>query len=470
MSIKFRNYYLLIIFIIFLISLFLLAKPPYNAQATASASASITITDGVNPSLILFDPQNITYTTTTVPLNFFANDSFLSTVWYNLDNGANTTISANTTFTTASGSHTLRIYANDTGRLSNTTSVAFTVSVAGQQQEGGGTTGGGGGGGGGGASYPTAKAPEGKLYISKDIIKDKLAINENLDNYIKFVNEFKVPIKVTLDLSDISEFLYRIGLSKIEFELQPGEKLDFKLPIRASEDFKPDIYTGTIYVSYLGKTEEIPFVLEVVSSEPLFDIFLDIKENDLEPGENVLAEITITNIKETKQIDVNITYFIKDINGNTISEEKETRGFERQVNYVKRIPMPDYLKDDRYIIYIKVSHEDVINSASQIINIKSEKKLLSKKPVLAYSLVGFIVLASFFSILYLSLRKHVTTKNIFRGVMQQPYKVQKADTKARLEKQLKLLTKNYEERNITEDTYNKTKKKLEDMINKLDKK
>ena len=132
--------------------------------------------------------------------------------------------------------------------------------------------------------------------------------------------------------------------------------------------------------------------------------------------------------------------------------------------------MPDYLKDDRYIIYIKVSHEDVINSASQIINIKSEKKLLSKKPVLAYSLVGFIVLASFFSILYLSLRKHVTTKNIFRGVMQQPYKVQKADTKARLEKQLKLLTKNYEERNITEDTYNKTKKKLEDMINKLDKK
>ncbi|MEK6887498.1 MAG: hypothetical protein AABX14_00980 [Candidatus Aenigmatarchaeota archaeon] len=62
-----------------------------------------------------------------IPLNFTVSDSLdYDKVFYNLDNGANTTITGNITFNTSQGTHTLRLFANDTSGNLNSSSVNFT--------------------------------------------------------------------------------------------------------------------------------------------------------------------------------------------------------------------------------------------------------------------------------------------------------------------------------------------------------
>ncbi|KKK97371.1 hypothetical protein LCGC14_2653420, partial [marine sediment metagenome] len=89
------------------------------------------ILDTVNPAVILFEPQAINYTTTSLTINFSAIDTNLDTCWYTDDGGAtNNTLTgcANTTYTASQDSTTIRLYANDTaGNLNGTESVTFFV-------------------------------------------------------------------------------------------------------------------------------------------------------------------------------------------------------------------------------------------------------------------------------------------------------------------------------------------------------
>ncbi|HZX12398.1 MAG TPA: S8 family serine peptidase [Candidatus Nanoarchaeia archaeon] len=87
----------------------------YNAAAHTDLQA---------PHLTLFEPQNRTYTTTILSLNYTATDPFLSNVFYTLNNGTNTTT---TTFNARLGANTLTLYAQDLKGNSNSTTVTFAV-------------------------------------------------------------------------------------------------------------------------------------------------------------------------------------------------------------------------------------------------------------------------------------------------------------------------------------------------------
>ena len=85
-------------------------------------------TAGSLPSLSIIKPSNKTYITRiNLPLNFTALNAL--SFWYNLDSGANTTITANTTFSTTNGVHTLYLYANNTYGNSSA-NVTFTVNTS----------------------------------------------------------------------------------------------------------------------------------------------------------------------------------------------------------------------------------------------------------------------------------------------------------------------------------------------------
>ncbi|MBU1246344.1 MAG: LamG-like jellyroll fold domain-containing protein [Nanoarchaeota archaeon] len=101
-----------------------------NVNFTSLRGVTIEL-DATAPNLTLDHPQNITYSyNTSLPLNYTATDGGgLDTVWYNLDNGANTTLTANITFDTSVASHTLYIWANDTTNNINSTSVSFDIDL-----------------------------------------------------------------------------------------------------------------------------------------------------------------------------------------------------------------------------------------------------------------------------------------------------------------------------------------------------
>ncbi len=87
--------------------------------------------DTTNPFLTLYEPQNQSYTTDSLWINFTVSDTNLDACWYTNDSGTtNYTLSSceNTTYTASQDSTTIVIYANDTaGNLNNTNNVTFFV-------------------------------------------------------------------------------------------------------------------------------------------------------------------------------------------------------------------------------------------------------------------------------------------------------------------------------------------------------
>ena len=98
------------------------------------------------PILTIISPENITYSTPTILLDYsIANE--IESIWYNLDNGINTTINSPISFNAAEGSHVLYLYANNSQGASSK-SVIFSVKIETSQppDDSGGSGGGGGGG------------------------------------------------------------------------------------------------------------------------------------------------------------------------------------------------------------------------------------------------------------------------------------------------------------------------------------
>jgi len=110
------------------------SKAIYDTKATYQVTSLTIMVDADAPDVFIDLPENTTYSTNiSIPLNYSVSDkiSNISSVWYNLDNEANTTLSANTTFSTSEGSHTLYIFANDTKNyLNDSESVAFSIVVS----------------------------------------------------------------------------------------------------------------------------------------------------------------------------------------------------------------------------------------------------------------------------------------------------------------------------------------------------
>lgn len=102
------------------------------------------------PILTIISPENITYSTSTILLNYSVINE-VESIWYNLDNGINTTINSPAYFNAAEGSHVLYLYANNSQGASSK-SVIFSVKIETSQPPGGGDSGGGSGGGGGGST------------------------------------------------------------------------------------------------------------------------------------------------------------------------------------------------------------------------------------------------------------------------------------------------------------------------------
>ena len=91
------------------------------------------------PTISIASPASTTYPSTTIGLDFSTSTyRNISSCWYSLNRGANTTITgcANTTITASTGANTLLLYANDTvGNTGASSTVAFVVNTGGGASE-----------------------------------------------------------------------------------------------------------------------------------------------------------------------------------------------------------------------------------------------------------------------------------------------------------------------------------------------
>ena len=81
----------------------------------------------MSPHIEILSPQNVTYTTNSISLNFTINET-VSWTAYSLDKKANTTITGNTNlYGLPDGSHNLIVYAKDTAGNTGASRIVYFI-------------------------------------------------------------------------------------------------------------------------------------------------------------------------------------------------------------------------------------------------------------------------------------------------------------------------------------------------------
>ncbi|MBU2638693.1 MAG: hypothetical protein KJ955_06995 [Nanoarchaeota archaeon] len=107
------------------------SSPPIGIYGTEYdpwySDYSLTTLTSFPPKLRLYNPENISYITNNLALEYYANDKTLDKIWFTVKGGFRGYLTGNTTFRSPQGDVTLIIYANDTYGATNSSAVSFFV-------------------------------------------------------------------------------------------------------------------------------------------------------------------------------------------------------------------------------------------------------------------------------------------------------------------------------------------------------
>lgn len=337
---------------------------------------------------------------------------------------------------------------------------------------GGGSSGGGGGtsgGGGGGGPSPIPIITD--FSTDKTALKVVLKQGQTKTETLSIKNTGTTIFDIKTDFSDVSKFKVSPTEHEITTTLQPNEEKTIELIFKALENEKPDIYPAKIKLKSPSVEKEIAAVVEVDSAEPLFDVDIDVlpQSKKVFAGQEVLTEVNLFNVRGFGRVDVSVEYSIKDLTGNVLTTEHETLAVETQAKFTRSLLVPSDLLPGTYVVVVKVIYGDSTGVSSDLFEVQAKTIRLTFTQLKDYRLIilisGIVMLAI---VLIFSGYKFVYIKKKAPKTKEEAVKVLREEEKAqKLRKELEALESAYKSGFISEESYQKDKKRIEDKLNRL---
>ncbi len=148
------------------------------------------------------------------------------------------------------------------------------------------------------------------------------------------------------------------------FVLSPGEVKEVRLDIYVSDKRLSDVYVGKIRFqsSYVIRYTEV--VLDVKERDALFDIRTEVLKKYIYPGARVRANISLINMGDLRNFDVELEYKIIDFDKNVYTVKKEDFAINRTYNNIFYLDAPKDLAIGNYLFYARVLYPTSNVSAS----------------------------------------------------------------------------------------------------------
>ena len=363
-----------------------------NDSAGNENSSSVTFfVDSLAPQVTIKSPEPNTYTTSNFVFNVTLNES--GNVKFSLDGGAtNYTMTPDGLFfnystSVSEGTHVFHAYANDTlGNQNNTENVTFIVSLPKITSSGG-------GGGGRGSAF-SEKSPK-KVKVDSKGLTINIVKGEKEERTIRVTNEGDEKINMDVDVGAIGGILKSSDKS---FDLNPGESRIVKVTV---SDVERGLHTGEVKFVSGDYETKVPVVVNVKSGEFLFDsaIVVDEGTRKVKQGEDVVVQIDLKQVGVEAEVDVTVTYVIKDFEGNVYLEESETFAVFDEKDFLKSIPTDD-LPPGEYVVGMEVAYPGAFATASAQFEVKEKVSEFSSENlgliVIVIALAVLILLILYF--------------------------------------------------------------------------
>lgn len=384
-------------------------------QCNSSQNQSLTV-DTTAPSISLSSPSNATIQTSnsTVTFTWTNTETNPSNCTVYIDN----TATATTTSTTYSKSLSNAAYtwhvsctdlANNQARTAATR--ALTVSYTAPAET---TTTTSGGGGGGGGTTLTKKFDidftstiEQELTVKQDAVKTftidgtnqhKITINEITSNSINLTIQ-STPTTIILSLGQTKKI-------DIDQDGQPDITITLNNIINGNA-----VITITKLPQPTTETPETTSpILKKGEQKPLFDVKISIpdKYKTVFPGEDILAEITLINVGSTGKVDVELTYTLKNQQGQTVENHTDTKAVETTTGLTKIFTTTPDAQPGQYALTVTLKYQQYTAKTTATITITKRIKYLPttiQKHLKETATTLGILLATTAILLYIKLKK-----------------------------------------------------------------
>ncbi len=184
-----------------------------------------------------------------------------------------------------------------------------------------------------------------------------------------------------------------VTIEKDKVVLSAGESETILLDIIVREDVIPNIYLGKMIFTGNGVTKEVLISIEVESEGALLDVRAEIEPSHKKilAGERILAQIRLFNLGGEGRKDIEIEYIVKDYEGNEIVRETESLAIETQITFLKEIYIPEGVKPESYVLYVRAIYEGKIASSSDnfevVVSIVSQREKIYTVIIIILSII-----------------------------------------------------------------------------------
>ena len=224
------------------------------------------------------------------------------------------------------------------------------------------------------------KENEPKFEVDQTLIKVLIKQGGFIDKQIRVMNtgedESSFEIKAEgLDMVDVKDPF---------FSIKPGQtksiNLNFNSVLKDQEiEQAPGVYIGKLIVYSNGLLRKIPVIVEIESKTVLFDINLNpnSKEGRIPQGQEANIEVRLFNLEGIEPVNVEMNYFVRDLEGNTIITETESVVVKTQASFFKTLKIPLNLGAKDYVFVVHAEYGSSVATSSylfEVVNVKADKE------------------------------------------------------------------------------------------------
>jgi len=251
-----------------------------------------------------------------------------------------------------------------------------------------------------------------KAQFDVDNVLFRLTIKqgESLTRDLKIINTNSK--KITFK---ISKSVGLVSINETEFSLDSGESKSLQIEFQ-SQTKGPGVYLDEILISGNNKELIVPIILEIESSDVLFDSNINVAPEyaEIYIGKSLVVENKIFNLELIGLKEITVSYFIKDFKEKTIFSEQEKMVVESQTFNTKTLSIPEEIETGNYILIVLVEYSDSVGVSTYFFKIGRKRILDLDKDSVIWVIVLLLICVIFFVVysnhqrdkMFLQLKNH----------------------------------------------------------------
>ncbi len=165
-----------------------------------------------------------------------------------------------------------------------------------------------------------------------------------------------------------------ISTNEKEFKMKTGEEKTINISFN-DDGKKPGVYFGNIIITAGDTTLKIPTIMDVESSDVLFDGTLSVPVNDINvfPGGNIIVDNKIFNLDNIGAKNVHISYLLKSFDGETIFSDEQNIVVRDHISNTEVVAIPHTAIAGSYLFVAIMKYKNSVGVTSYFFQIKNKR-------------------------------------------------------------------------------------------------